>query len=423
MKILIILGLSLNPMLAFATGPGEGSGDTPPVIPEVVVLCSAAVKSAGTAETQRIQTINSAKTAGTWCRSETNPSIHKGILIVGGLLAGMQMMKSMQDSCSKFNDAMKAGQLALTAYTTSCTIVQSQCDSATSTYIANLAKVDADIVTGIEADKAAGKPSTCATAASDKASVEAARAAAQAIQTKCSGYKTSMMVAGAGIMSMLQQSGLMGKCEKAVAAVDCSKDPTNKECPQAMDCSNAANAGNAVCICKVNPSAPGCGGATANNNNNAPVGNAGRPTVSDLSTGDIGNYAPTSGTDGLISPTGGSAAGGSSLGGGSGGGGGGGGLGGGSGSAKEKDAAKKAGLNANILGGYEGGGGGGGSRGSGGSSNSGLKDFMPGGARDPNRNIAAQGLANREVTASGSKSNWEKVSDRYRDNQRSLMGP
>lgn len=410
MKILIILSLSLNPMLAWsADGGGGDAGDTvkPLMLPSITgggadaLACGEAIATYNGTVTD---CINASSTASHMCMANTSPKIHMGIVAVGGLMAGIAMMKSMQDSCNKFNDAMKVGQLALTAYTTSCSIVQARCDSAC----------------GISAKALAAVKSTCLT--SPPPSLPAATTNLTVVTGKCEGYKTSMMVAGAGIMSMLQQSGLMGKCEKAVAAVDCAKDPTNKECPQAMDCTKAANAGNAVCICKVNPSAPGCGGAMANNNNNAPVGNAGRPTAADLGAGDIGNYTPTGSSDGLISPTGGSTAGGASLGGGAGSGGGGGGAGGGSGSAKEKDAAKKAGLNANILGGYEGGGGGG-SRGGGGSGNSGLKDFLPGGARDPNRNIAAQGLANREVTASGSKSNWEKVSDRYRDNQRSLMGP
>lgn len=413
MKILIILSLSLNPML-LAHAEGTEGAKTMSYAQQLDQASMSSCVGAMKMQAAIGKCSAAAKNANTWCMAESSPKIHMGVVAVGGLLAGISMMKSMQDSCNKFNDAMKVGQLALTAYNTSCSIVQTQCDTACTALSAEIKAAIEEGATAAAGNVQAGLEASCA---------KAVEASTTGVVGTCKGYTTSMMVAGAGIMSMLQQSGLMGKCEKAVAAVDCAKDPTNKECPQAMDCTNAANAGNAVCICKVNPSAPGCGGAMANNNNNAPVGNAGRPTAADLGAGDIGNYTPTGSSDGLISPTGGSAAGGASLGGGAGSGGGGGGAGGGSGSAKEKDAAKKAGLNANILGGYEGGGGGGGSRGGGGSGNSGLKDFLPGGARDPNRNIAAQGLVNREVTASGSKSNWEKVSDRYRDNQRSLMGP
>lgn len=417
LKLLIIFALSLNPGLASGDAGAAASGKTkalpaqlvglkpPPSNPTdpTITACISAINAYNATD---VNACNGASdTADNFCMAGSSPSIHKGILVVGGLLAGVAMMKSMQDSCNKFNDAMKAGQLALTAYNTSCTVVQGRCDTACGAAVTALQAVE----------------KACATSPPVDFVVE--QASAQKMAGVCKGYTTSMMVAGAGIMSMLQQSGLMGKCDKAVAAVDCTKDPMNTQCPQAMDCSKPENASNAVCICKANPGAAGCGGTYAGGNSGTPGGNGGRPTLlDDQSNTDIGNYTG-GGTDGLISPTGaGANAGGSSLAGGGGGGGGGGGLGGGSGGGKEKEGGKKSGLNANILGGYEGGGGGGG-RGMGSAANSGFKDYMPGGKNDPSRNVAAQGLPNREVTASGSKSNWEKVSDRYSENRRTLMGP
>jgi hypothetical protein len=87
--------------------------------------------------------------------------------------------------------------------------------------------------------------------------------------------------------------------------------------------------------------------------------------------------------------------------------------------------ASKSKLNTNILSGYDGGGGGGGSRGGGGSSSN--KDsqynaYLPGGAKDPSRGIASKTFANGEITGSGSKSNWEKVHERYTDNKPTLLG-
>ena len=79
-------------------------------------------------------------------------------------------------------------------------------------------------------------------------------------------------------------------------------------------------------------------------------------------------------------------------------------------------------VNTNILSGEGGGGGGGGGSfgGGSGSSRDALRQYLPGGKRDPAQ-IAAQAVS-KEVTSQGGKSNWEKITDRYRDNKPSLLG-
>ncbi|MEZ0392474.1 MAG: hypothetical protein ACAH59_09675, partial [Pseudobdellovibrionaceae bacterium] len=130
-----------------------------------------------------------------------------------------------------------------------------------------------------------------------------------------------------------------------------------------------------------------------------------------------------------ISPTGGApkpTAGGGSGSGSAGSGGGGGGLGSGNSAAGKNGAAdgkETKALNPNILSGFDGGGGGGGSRGGGGGRpDSPYGAYMPGGSKDPSRNIASKTFGNGQVTGAGSKSNWEKVRERYVDNKPTLMG-
>ena len=107
---------------------------------------------------------------------------------------------------------------------------------------------------------------------------------------------------------------------------------------------------------------------------------------------------------------------------GGGGGGGGGGLSGGGNGPAAKAADGKSGLNANILRGNDGGGGGGGSSGGSRSSAGSPYDaYLPGGAKDPNRTPAAAAAFKAQVTESGSKSNWEKVTERYQEHKSSLM--
>jgi hypothetical protein len=90
---------------------------------------------------------------------------------------------------------------------------------------------------------------------------------------------------------------------------------------------------------------------------------------------------------------------------------------------KGQTADKKGSLNTNILSDYDGGGGG--ARGSGGGGSgggSGYNAYMPGQRKDPSRALASQNAISSQVTSAGSKSNWEKVTERYTENKPTLMG-
>lgn len=232
----------------------------------------------------------------------------------------------------------------------------------------------------------------------------------------------NLAAAGVGLMNVVKQSGMASQCQ-AQTATDCTKDPTNVACKTAaIDCTKAENSSNTQCICMANPASPGCAGYTGQSTAYPTASATTTPTATDSSTAVPNLGGVDSGvTAGAASGSGsGSAALGSS------GGGGGGGLGSGGTNANAKAGGadgKKEKMSANILSGYEGGGGGGGRGGGSGSVNSAYNAYLPGGAKDPSRGLASQTFGNGEVTAAGSKSNWEKVSERYMDNKPTLVGP
>lgn len=349
------------------------------------------------------------------CIAGSNPGLLTAAGAVGLLLSAASQMKTMSDSCSKMNNALEIAKNALSVYNGVCSAAQEYCSTKCAGVMAKM-KTVSGAATAAREDGAA-------------AALNAGTAQTEPAVKLCESYKLNALAATAGILQMVTKSKRMADCKNALTVANCVTDPANPQCPQALDCSNPKNAQNTNCICMINPNSPGCPGALVSNSNLAPGGTGAR--VANLGVGKIdpGSYNASGGLDSdFISPSGGSAPGGASSAAGGmgfpGGGAGGGGV--GTGAAKEaKGDQKKSTLNTNILGGFEGGGGGGGSRGGGssGAGNSALKAYMPGGAKDPNRNLASQTFGNGEVTASGSKSNWEKVRDRYLENKPSLMGP
>lgn len=187
---------------------------------------------------------------------------------------------------------------------------------------------------------------------------------------------------------------------------------------------------NPQCKCNENQNAPECKSLTTNSlrgftptsvNPNAKPGDALADANKILqnfgadggkSAPDFGaNAASGGGGGGVGGNVGGSAPGGGSSGGG-GSGSGGGGSGGGAGGTGEEQTA-------DILSGFQSGGGGSGwGSGGGAGGNSAYRDYLPGGAKDPESD---QLQARREITPSGGKSVWEKVHERYQDNKKSLL--
>lgn len=345
----------------------------------------------------------SAKKASSICVAATSPAIQTGIVAVTGILSAIDMASSTNQSCKKFGDALDIAKAAMTAYTLACGIVQKNCMSTCTPVKAGLAALPS----------AATGPSS---------------AAYDLVVRKCAGYQLSLVAAGAGIMSILSESLIGQKCQKATAAVDCVLDPMNASCVKALDCSKSENVANTTCICQKAPNTPGCSTYTGSYDSNG-VKSSDVNQAENLNGGSLDLTAPNLGSDGMISPSGGSlsGAGGNGVAP-TGGGGGGGGLSGG-GSDGNKGAQKPGSkpMNTNILSGYEGGGGGGARGGGGaygsGSDNSGLQAYLPKGEKDPARNPAMQLFGNGEVTGAGSKSNFEKVNERYNDAKGSLITP
>jgi uncharacterized membrane protein YgcG len=371
------------------------------------------------------------KSAKTMCIGSLNPEMQKTVATVGILTGVVGAVASTSSSCSKFGDVLKIAQLGLTAYNAMCGTGQQGCQAACSTlggtFKEEIAKLNTAL-TAAEAEAAIVPP----TPASKEAKIQipliqkdinlltTAQGDVINIVAACNRYKLNLAAAATGLTSIVSSSALAGQCQKDTAAVDCVKDPMNATCAKALDCSKAENANNTTCICLKAPNTAGCAGYTGNSGNQVNAVDDGK--VKDLDAGNLSIPTPNIGPDAIgstgskggngVAPTGG-------------GGGGGGFSGGGTDSSKANAKAQGKGLNANILSGYDGGGGGGGGgyRGSGSSPDSGLQAYLPKGSKDPARNPAMQLFGNGQVTGAGSKSNFEKVSERYNDAKSTLIEP
>jgi hypothetical protein len=390
--------------------------------------------------------------ANKFCIEARNPDVQKYAMFAQTIMAGVS---GFTDSCSKFSKLMNLGNTALGLYQAQCGLWKGMCSSSCSTAVkgvtdakANLKKLSATYVA--ESKRVAAKwravqpPGTGEEAAKwyDKAAIDMPKYIDQYEKTlldrelvaggadykpvakkleTCNGYAKQLATSVLGAAGMLKSAAGADKCEE-----DSSNNPTAVAGNGPVDCTIPANkTSNMTCICLDAPRTPGCDSLL-----DSPTSAKNLDVARAASTSD---YIPTTPTGGkidlggsgdgldLASKSAGSGSGSSAPGGpggraagidgGSAGGGGAG------GSAAEKKSA----LNTNILGG-EGGGGGGGSWGGGGGDD-GLRQYLPGGAKDPN----AQGVAGQGAGAAGGatgpagKSNWEKVRDRYRDNNRTLL--
>jgi hypothetical protein len=366
----------------------------------------------------------SAATAMKLCLAELSPDIQTGSALVGGLIATIGASKSTTESCKKFGTAMDIAKSALTAYNLACSAAQIKCNSSCS----GVSKTIEAVIAKINATKTMGSVQV-PLMVQDVAALSALKAHVAGQQGVCGSYKLNIAAGVTGLMSIIRQSQASKSCENGLAEESCEKNPNQERCRiNQDDCSLPANQNSKDCICRKAPNTPGCPGAVGVNT--VPVVSA--RSSSNSSGSPTAKSGPSSGeTDGTNFPSGSSSgSGSSSMGGGVGGGGfGGSGLNGSGAAAKTgaADGAKtKGGLNPNILSGYEGGGGGGrgGYGGSGsGAANSAYKAYLPGGAKDPQRGVASKLFGKGEVTSAGSKSNWEKVRERYQDNKPTLVGP
>jgi len=385
--------------------------------------------------------------ANTLCIEARNPDVQKYAMFAQTLMAGLT---GFTDSCSKWSKLMNMGNTALGLYQAQCGLWKGMCSSSCTKAVTsiNAAKANSKKLIASYQTKATSAASTLSlqgrvkeasdyTASVTKMQTDMTnfdetyfqrelntggdyRSVAKKLET-CIGYAKQLATSVLGAAGMVKSMAGADKCEE-----DSSNAPTALAGDTPVDCTIPANkANNMTCICQDAPRTPGCdslldSSTVAKNLDNVRAASTTDYVPNTPSGGKIDLGGDGGGLD-LASKAGGGS--GSSSPGAPGGGRGAGidgGGGGGSGPAGSP-AVQKSALNTNILGGEGGGGGGGGSWGSGGGDD-GLRQYLPGGAKDPAaQGLAGQGSGATGVTGPAGKSNWEKVRERYRDNKRSLL--
>ncbi|UYL10676.1 hypothetical protein B9G69_008820 [Bdellovibrio sp. SKB1291214] len=377
--------------------------------------------------------VTSQKVAAYACLSNLSTKIQDGVAAVN-VLAAAASASSVNDACSTFGKAMGVAQAALTAYTAVCGAAKGHCGwycssvkeaaETLQTAAANSVKTSTCVHAGCTElpryKELAGTLGRLADKELQSTNIKAIAGKSEVCTAK---YASLLASAAAGIYGVVNALKQGESCDEASSADSSTATTTTAE-----TCAIEANASLPECICLKNPMLEGCGSVAAKSSmsstgsglsalsaTGSSTGTDGL-TAADLATGSTPSTATrdpssSSGSAGVGAPTGGGA----SLGGGSG-------FGSGAGSGEEKSGAKA--LDTNILAGSGGGGGGGGGfwGGGGGDSGdkSGLRSYLPGGAKDPLK-MGGQQNTSKEVTGQGGKSNWEKVRERYQDNKSSLL--
>lgn len=373
-------------------------------------------------------------TATTYCLEKTNPGIAKALPIIQTLISGLSA--SISDSCSTLAKAMNIANEALLAYQATCAAAKGVCNYSCSGAATKIKKAQTDFSTLAKTAEAACKTKYASSAASATACVNAIETplktftAAVTKETNpkqdssvaqknatCGSYATqlaSALVGSIGVIKTMSQSN------------SCSSETTSTTTASTdVDCTLEANATNTVCICKATPRAAGCSEgldttASAMAADSLRSASTGTYTAPGNSSADLGSVADSTELGAADTSSSSGSSGGVS------GGGSGSGLGGssaaGSGTeGKSLAQQKNSGYNTNVYSGESGGGGGGSWGGYGGEGS--LRQYLPGGVKDPTKAaaIAAQAGIKKEVTSEGGKSNWEKIRERYRDQKSTLI--
>jgi hypothetical protein len=279
---------------------------------------------------------------------------------------------------------------------------------------------------------------SCNTALADP-SAEQDKMAVKKLLAQCNGMTQNIAEASNAVMGLLGTVINMKQC--ASLETDCTLNPTAPTCIASTDCTNATVAStNLVCICQANPADSRCGGSST-----ASLGGFGSPTVpssGSTTDGSLGNFGIGNDSLSSLTPPGANSGtnqqpqnmamgmqGGHNLGNTS-----------GVNNAYTPPGAgnSSGGSKAGVLSGYYGGSGGGfgfgssgsgsGSNGYGGSGAGGLagrqggldlKQFLPGGAKDPARGIA--GISGPDGITGPNSDIWQKVNTRYYSVSPSLL--
>jgi len=392
-----------------------------PVVPGPTVQGAAAAKSVAISVDSaqqklfvQVQACNRATSiANGVCLESTSPAFGEFLVNHGTLIQGIGAVgTTVAGQCSMIAKTVGAANAAIGAFQAACGAAQAYCASACKA-VAAPAKVYSEAANAAltAAEQGVVERSSAVNHVSIAAGVEGKLKEAIAL---CAAYQVSAQKAVIGL-------GLSAK-----AIMDAKKCSEETSSTAALDCSNpkSINYSTRNCQCARNELPMGeCQGIRAPSAATppGPIRGAG-PTGLDGggpkgpvqldSGGPQGN--PIAG--GGAPPSGGPA--------GAPGGGAGGGLGGAGtpgGASQDGQGPNGRRLNTNVLGGFSGGGGAGmGGAGPGyGELDAKLKEYGPGGAKDPNRKLASE--FSRQVTAEAGRSNWEKVRARYKDNQRTLF--
>lgn len=362
------------------------------------------------------------------CNYKSDPGM-KSVMQLANQVNGMmsvQTAASIQAACSAMGSLTTASNSALLSFKATCQIAHSSCERSCDS-AAEMLKQDSSLAYRCVSDTDTMKASAkiCKKAGSSLADIDFH------LQSL---VKTSV---NAQNCAAITQGGLVAWCKARPTDSLCTGVNAN------VDCSNAAVAStNKVCICRANPNDTQCGtsglvaGAVSPTAGSA-SGAAGADGLANPfadSSVHLGDGLDNSAADlGAINP-GGTGAGAGTFGKGTGrniGGGGGDSGGGGRAAGKGGGGAE---TNTKVLSGYYGGGGGGmaygsGSQGSGGGGSYGggpgggqqkvdLRQFLPGGSRDPARGIA--GISGPDGITGPNSSIWHKVNFRYNSTARSL---
>jgi hypothetical protein len=354
------------------------------------------------------------------CNFEGNPDVQGVMGLAGQLKSAFDQMVSAnpQLACSKLAQLSGAASAASGAFNTACSASYSKCQSA----------CQSDLDSAKAAESSGFLPAGSDAVADIRKNIR-----------RCQSVASSLSGAANNIAQFAQVNQAMSYCQSQTGdswAEHCRTTPTDPYCATAKsstDCTDPTTAAtNRICICQRNPNDPKCGNANLNNMaSKATDGTDGAAGKLDSFGGPSGDFASginDSGTPNPVQPAGGSLSLGGSggKGGGISGGGGNSGRGGAGGSA----AGGTPGLNTKIVSGYGvGGRGGSGFSGAGGSAAGGtpggggggyamnakpgvdLKQFLPGGQKDPARGLA--GVSGPDGITGPNSNIWQKISARY----------
>lgn len=388
-------------------------------------------------------------TASTICREETSPQL-QGTLNQVNTVASLISGVAITDACSSLAKMARLATGGLTAYTAACSAARATCEGACATVKNNLDRVkdlSGQITPACTHFTAVNRTDIAQlTMETDSIAACAAYQAAHgeymtmvnkvivpdstigetksiALRDKACTYEYTSMIAsaGAGIVSLVNSFKQGKQCEEdtdGTGATDVAATPTQGE-----KCALPENAATQECICYNNPRTTGCGNSYSKlDAGDRDALGASIGATSDVAGGGALNLGDGIGTEMTHAERNSNSAGGlpgAPTGGGSGLGGSGGGSGAGRAAASEGKAET-----ADYDSGFEGGGGGRGGFGGGGSgagSGNKYRSYLPGGEKDPAKALAGNEAWKKEVTGQAGKSNFEKISDRYRDNNSTLL--